>query len=86
MESQKSTRKVKTVRFDESELQRIRRAATKHHISEAEVIRKVVSIGLVDLLSGEEEDELLRRRMADKSPDIDGETFLKALKKEFSIQ
>jgi len=39
MQKQKSTKKVTTVRFDESELQRIETAALKHHISQAEVIR-----------------------------------------------
>ena len=86
MQKQKSTKKVTTVRFDESELQRIETAALYHHVSQAEVIRKIVSIGLVDLLNGEEEDELLRHRIADKLPDIDGESFLIALKKEFYIQ
>jgi hypothetical protein len=80
-----STKKVKTVRFDDVELERIRTAAIRHHLSEAEVIRKVVSIGLVDLLDGEEEDELLRQRKAEKSPDVDGHSFLNSLKAEFNI-
>ena len=86
MQKQKSTKRVTTVRFDEFDLQRIETAALKHHISQAEVIRQIVSIGLIDLLNGEGEDELLRHRIADKSPDIDGESFLTALKKEFDIQ
>jgi hypothetical protein len=77
MQKQKTTKKVTTVRFDESELQRIETAALKHHISQAEVIRKIVSIGLVDVY---------RMNVADKLPDIDGESFLIALKKEFYIQ
>jgi hypothetical protein len=83
--NQGSAKKVKTVRFDDVELERIRTAAIRHHLSEAEVIRKVVSIGLVDLLDGEEEDELLRQRKADKSPDVDGHSFLNSLKAEFNI-
>jgi len=44
--NQGSAKKVKTVRFDDMELERIRSAAIRHHLSEVEVIRKVVSIGL----------------------------------------
>jgi hypothetical protein len=80
-----NAKKVKTVRFDEMDLERIRSAAIRQHLSEAEVIRKVVRIGLVDLLDGEEEDELLRQRMADKSTDVDGQSFLNSLKAEFNI-
>ena len=83
--NQGSAKKVKTVRFDDMELERIRSAAIRHHLSEVEVIRKVVSIGLVDLLDGEDEDELLRQRRADKSPDVDGHSFLNSLKVEFNI-
>ena len=83
--NQRSTKRVKTVRFDDTELERIKKAAFRHHLSEAEVIRKVVNIGLVDLLDGEDEDTLLRQRMADKTPDIDGKSFLKSLKAEFGI-
>jgi len=82
---QTSAKRVKTVRFDDTELDRIKQAALRHHLSEAEVIRKVVHIGLVDLLNGEDEDVLLRQRMADKTPDIDGESFLNSLKAEFDI-
>jgi hypothetical protein len=78
-------KKVKTVRFEESELSRIKLAALRLHLPEAEVIRKAVNIGLIDLLNGEEEDMVLRRRLADKSPDVDGGTFLLSLKKEFSL-
>ena len=85
METQKSSKKVKTVRFDELDLSRIKLAAQKQHLPEAEIIRTLVRIGLVDLIDGEEEDELLRRRMAVKSPDIEGESFLNALKNEFNI-
>ena len=85
METQKSSKKVKTVRFDELDLSRIKLAAKKQRLPEAEIIRTLVSIGLVDLIDGEEEDELLRRRMAIKSPDIEGESFLNALKNEFNI-
>jgi stress response protein YsnF len=81
----KSHKIIKTVRFNEEELERIKLTAQKHSISQAEVIREAVTIGLIDLLEGEEEDELLRARMADKSKDIDGATFIKALKKEFGI-
>ena len=80
-----SAKKVKTVRFDNTDLDRIKRVALRHHLSEAEVIRKVVNIGLVDLLDGEDEDTLLRQRMADKTPDIDGESFLNSLRAEFGI-
>jgi hypothetical protein len=83
--NQGSAKKVKTVRFDDMELERIRSAAIRHHLSESEVIRKVVSIGLADLLDGEDEDELLRQRRADKSPDVDGQSFLNSLKAEFNI-
>ena len=83
--NQGNAKKVKTVRFDDSELERIRIAAVRYHLSEAEVIRKVVSIGLVDLLDGGDEDELLRQRKGDKSPDVDGKTFLNSLKIEFNI-
>jgi len=82
---QKSLKKVKTVRFEEGELDRIKFAARREHLPESEVIRKAVHIGLIDLLNGENEDDLLRSRMGDKSPDIDGETFLKSLKKEFGF-
>jgi hypothetical protein len=85
METQKSSKKVKTVRFDELDLSRIKLAAKKQNLPEAEIIRTLVGIGLVDLIDGEEEDELLRRRMAVKSPDIEGESFLNALKNEFNI-
>ena len=80
-----SVKRVKTVRFDEDALERIRRAAILHNLSEAEVIREVVNIGLVDLLNGEDEDEVLRQRLADKTPDIDGSSFLNSLKAEFGI-
>jgi len=80
-----NAKKVKTVRFDDVDLERIRSAAIRHHLSEAEVIRKVVRIGLVDLPDGEDEDELLRQRKADKSQDVDGQSFLNSLKAEFSI-
>ncbi|MBA4396539.1 MAG: hypothetical protein C0394_04030 [Syntrophus sp. (in: bacteria)] len=83
--SQGSAKRVKTVRFDDTELDRIKHAARQHHLSEAEVIRKVVNIGLVDLLDGEDEDALLQRRMADKKQDIDGQSFLNSLKAEFDI-
>jgi len=83
--SQGKAKRVKTVRFDDTELERIKRAALRHHLSEAEVIRKVVNIGLIDLLDGEDEDALLRQRMADKTPDIDGQSFLNSLKAEFDI-
>jgi hypothetical protein len=83
--NQRSAKRVKTVRFDDTELERIKHAALRHHLSEAEVIRKVVNIGLVDLLDGEDEDALLRQRMADKTPDIDGQSFLNSLKAEFDI-
>ncbi len=76
---------IKTVRFNQDELERVKLAAKKHSMSQAEVIREAVTIGLIDLLDGEEEDKLLRARMADKSKDIDGATFIKALKKEFGI-
>ena len=85
METQQNLKKVKTVRFEDTELHRIRLAASRHHLSEAEIIRKAVHIGLIDFLDGEEENKLLRRRMADKSSDIDGESFLKSLKKEFNL-
>ena len=39
----------------------------------------------MDLLDGEDEDALLRQRMADKTPDIDGQSFLNSLKAEFDI-
>jgi len=83
--NQVNAKRVKTVRFDDAELERIKRAALRHHLSEAEVIRKVVNIGLVDLLDGEEEDDILRRRLADVTPDIDGQSFLNSLKAEFDI-
>jgi hypothetical protein len=83
--NQGGAKRVKTVRFDDTELDRIKQAALRHHLSEAEVIRKVVNIGLVDLLDGEDEDALLQRRMADKKPDIDGQSFLNSLKAEFDI-
>ena len=83
--NQESAKRVKTVRFDDTELERIKRAALRHHLSVAEVIRKVVSIGLVDLLDGEDEDALLRQRITDKTPDIDGPSFLNSLKAEFNI-
>ena len=78
-------KKVTTVRFEEVDLDRIKFAARKDHLPESEVIRKAVQIGLVDLIDGENEDDLLRRRMADHSPDIDGESFLESLKKEFNF-
>jgi hypothetical protein len=83
--NQGRAKRVKTVRFDDTELERIKYAALRHHLSQAEVIRKVVNIGLVDLLDGEDEDVLLRQRMADKTPDIDGQSFLNSLKAEFDI-
>jgi hypothetical protein len=83
--NQGRAKRVKTVRFDDTELERIKCAALRHHLSQAEVIRKVVTIGLVDLLDGEDEDVLLRQRMADKTPDIDGQSFLNSLKAEFDI-
>ena len=82
MQTQK---KVKTVRFEESELSRIKLAALRLDLPEAEVIRRAVNIGIMDLINGEDEDAILRRRLADKSPDVDGETFLLSLKKEFSL-
>lgn len=82
---QGSAKRVKTVRFDDTELERIKHVAIQQHLSEAEVIRKVVNIGLVDLLDGEDEEALLRQRMADKTPDIDGQSFLNSLKAEFGI-
>jgi hypothetical protein len=82
MQTQK---KVKTVRFDESELSRIKMAAVRLDLPEAEVIRRAVTIGIMDLLNGEDEDVVLRRRLADKSPDVDGKTFLLSLRKEFSL-
>jgi len=39
----------------------------------------------MDLINGEDEDVVLRRRLAEKNPDVDGETFLLSLKKEFSL-
>jgi hypothetical protein len=83
--NQGRAKRVKTVRFDDTELERIKHVALRHRLSEAEVIRKVVNIGLVDLLDGEDEDALLRQRMADKAPDIDGQSFLNSLKAEFDI-
>lgn len=83
--TQKSLKKVKTVRFEEVDLDRIKFAARREHLPESEIIRKAVHIGLVDLIDGENEDDLLRRRMADHSPDVDGESFLKSLKKEFGF-
>jgi len=82
---QGSAKRVKTVRFDDTELERIKHVAIQQRLSEAEVIRKVVNIGLVDLLDGEDEEALLRQRMADKTPDIDGQSFLNSLKAEFGI-
>ena len=82
MQTQK---KVKTVRFEESELSRIKLAALRLDLPEAEVIRRAVNIGIMDLINGEDEDAILRRRLADKTPDVDGETFLLSLKKEFSL-
>jgi hypothetical protein len=82
MQTQK---KVKTVRFEESELSRIKLAALRLDLPEAEVIRRAVNIGIMDLINGEDEDAILRRRLADESPDVDGETFLHSLKKEFSL-
>ncbi len=73
------------MRFEEVDLDRIKFASRREHLSESEIIRKAVHIGLVDLIDGENEDDLLRRRMADRSPDIDGESFLKSLKKEFGF-
>jgi hypothetical protein len=81
----KKLKKVTTVRLEEVDLDRIKFAARKENSSESEIIRKAVHIGLVDLLNRENEDDLLRRRMADHSPDIDGESFLKSLKKEFEF-
>jgi hypothetical protein len=78
-------KKITTVRFEEVDLDRIKFAARKEHLPESEVIRKAVHIGLVDMLDGENEDDLLRRRMADSSPDIDGESFIESLKKEFNF-
>ncbi|MFH0787345.1 MAG: hypothetical protein V2B13_06985 [Pseudomonadota bacterium] len=83
--TQKKLKIVKTVRFEEVDLDRIKFAARREQLPESEIIRKAVHIGLVDLLDGENEDDLLRRRMADHSPDIDGESFLKSLKKEFGF-
>ena len=83
--NQGSAKRVKTVRFDETDLERIKYTALRHHLSESEVIRKVVSIGLMDLLDGEDEDTLLRQRIADRVPDIDGQSFLNSLKAEFDI-
>ncbi|HSO72084.1 MAG TPA: hypothetical protein VLR91_05480 [Thermodesulfobacteriota bacterium] len=82
MQTQK---KVKTVRFEESELSRIKSAALRLDLPESEVIRRAVSIGIMDLINGEDEDVVLRRRLADKSTDVDGETFLLSLKREFSL-
>jgi hypothetical protein len=83
--ARKKQKIVKTVRFEKIDLDRIKIAARKEHLPESEIIRKAVQIGLVDLLDGEEEDALLRRRLVDRSQDIDGETFLKSLKKEFGF-
>jgi len=83
--TQGKAKRVTTVRFDDTELERIKYAALRHHLTQAEVIRKVVNIGLVDLLDGEDEDVLLRQRMSDKTSDIDGQSFLNSLKAEFDI-
>lgn len=76
---------VTTIRFPREELERVRLLARKHGMTVSEAIREAIQLWTVDLINGEEEDALVRKRLADRSPTVDGETFIRALRKEFGI-
>ncbi|HCG99039.1 MAG TPA: hypothetical protein DE036_04355 [Actinobacteria bacterium] len=80
-----STKRVKTVRLEQEDYEKISMLAKKTHKTESQIIRESISLGIVDLISEEEEDELLRRRLSQKTPDVDGKTFIEELKQELGI-
>lgn len=80
-----STKRVKTVRLEEEDYEKISMLAKKTHKTESQVIRESIRLGIIDLIGEEEEDELLKKRLAQKAPDVDGTTFIKELKREFGI-
>ena len=78
-------KRLTTIRIHPADYEKVKMLARREQATPAEVIREAVRVGIVSLLGGEEEDVLIRRRLAQKVQDVDGETFLKALKKEFRL-
>lgn len=85
MSKYQSTKKLTTVRLDPADYADIERLALKQNITPSEALRQAVRYGLTNLIDGRDEDELLRRRLKEKKSDIDGQTFINALKKELKI-
>lgn len=85
LELKLNLKKVTTVRLDREDFEKIKRLAERTHQSKSQVIRKTVEIGLVDLMGGVEEDKLLKERLAEKIPDVDGKSFVEQLKRELSL-
>lgn len=83
--SKVAVKRLTTVRLNPEDFEKVKKLTDREQTTPAEVIRKAVHIGIVSLPGGEEEDALIRRRLAQKVKDIDGESFLKALKKEFHL-
>ena len=83
--SKVAVKRLTTVRLNPADYEKVKKLAEREQTTPTEVIRKAVHIGIVSLLGGEEEDTLIRRRLGQKVKDIDGESFLRALKKEFHL-
>lgn len=71
-----------TIRLNPEDCESVRLLSKKRHMKRAEVLREAVHNGLVHLVNGEEEGSLLTKRLARRTVDIDGPSFLARLKKE----
>ena len=74
-----------TVRLDPEDYRAIVTLSRRQGLKKSEAIRQTIHYGLIYLLNGENEEELVQRRLSQKVTDIDGATFLAQLKKELKI-
>lgn len=79
------SKRVTTVRLDPEDYEKIERLAEITHQTKSQVIRRSLEEGIVNLIGGEEEDELLKKRLAERVPDVEGKSFFEQLKREFGI-
>ncbi len=74
-----------TIRLDPEDYKAICLLSKNRRMRKSEVLRLTIHNGLTHLLNGEDENVLLRKRLADKVADVDGASYLAGLKKELGL-
>jgi hypothetical protein len=82
MLAKSGAKRVHTVRLDPYQIEAIERLASKYGVKKSEVLREAVDQGIVQLLGGRFEDEVLSERVAEpESGYLYGEKVLASLQR-----